>query len=71
MNPYYGSFKIPKQRTLSPSHPEFKDEYKASTVLSEAMERNIDWVLLGAVGDDCLEKQYPQVDRDELGPVGS
>ena len=35
------------------------------------MEHNIAWVLLGAVGDNCLEKQYPQVDRDELGPVGS
>ena len=67
----YGSFKIPKQKTPLPSFPEFKDEYKDSAVLSEAMEHSIAWVLLGAVGDDCLEEQYPQVDRDELGPVGS
>ena len=56
VKPDYGSFKIPKQRTLPPSFPEFKDEYKDSGVLLEAVERNIDWVLLGAVGGDCLEK---------------
>ena len=71
VKPDHGSFKIPKQRTPPPSFPEFKDEHKGSAVLSEAMERNVAWVLLGAVGDNCLEKQYPQVDRDELGPVGS
>ena len=51
MKPDYGSFKIPKQRTLPPSFPEFEDDYKDSAVLSEAMECNIAWVLLGAVGD--------------------
>lgn len=71
VKPDYGSFKIPKQRAPPPSFPEFEDEYKDSSVLSEAMERNIAWVLLGAVGDTCQEEQYPQVDRDELGPVGS
>ena len=54
-----------------PSFPEFSDDYKDSVLLAEALERNIAWVVVSTLGDDCLAECFPEVDRDELGPVGS
>jgi hypothetical protein len=35
------------------------------------MERNIAWVLVASVGDDCLAECFPDDKRDAPGPVGS
>ena len=61
----YGSFKIPKKRAPPPSFPDYTDDYR------DTLKRNIAWVLVGTVGDDCLEEYFPDVVKDELGPVGS
>lgn len=67
----YGIFKIPKKRASPPSFPEFSDSYKDSVLLADALESNIAWVMVSTLGDDCLDEYFPEVDRDELGPVGS
>lgn len=69
--PDYGFFKIPKKRAPPPSFPDFSDDYSKSKLLDDALGRNIAWVLLSSLGDHCLEHYYPEVEKDELGPVGS
>lgn len=67
--PDYGTFKIPKKRAPPPSFPDFNDDYRDSKLLADALQRNIAWVIVGTVGDDCLEEFFPEVDKDVLGPV--
>ena len=40
-------------------------------LLGVALEKNIAWVMVSALGDDCLDQFFPEVDKEELGPVGS
>lgn len=40
-------------------------------MLDDALRRNIVWVLVGALGDDCLHQFFPDFEKDDLGPVGS
>ena len=69
--PDYGLFKIPKKRAPPPSFPDFTDDYIETQLLDDALKRNIAWVLVGTVGNDCLKEFFPEVVQDELGPIGS
>ena len=71
--PDYGAFTISKNKRnlFPPSFPGFRDEYKDSFLLKDALACNIAWVLLSAIGDNCLKEYLPEVSKDVLGPVGS
>jgi len=69
--PDYGSFKIPKKRAPPPSFSDFTDDYRDTHMLDDALKWNIAWVLVDTVGDECQDEYFPEVVKDELGPVGS
>ena len=66
--PVYESIKIPKKR----AYPIISTmSVRTGVFLHDALERNIAWVLVSAIGNDCLEQCFPDVDKKQLGPVGS
>ena len=71
--PDYGTFKISKNKRnlFPPSFPGFSDEYKDSLLRKDALACNIAWVLLSAIGDNCLKEYFSEVSKDVLGSAGS
>ncbi len=67
----YGSYVIPKKRTDPPAMPDFEDKFKDSALIEEASHHDVAWVLCGAVSKEMLLEIHPELDTDDLQPVGS
>eukprot|EP00794_Sanderia_malayensis_P016352 gene16352-17996_t len=69
--PDYGFFKIPRNRKEPSSFPGFKDETKESPLIKEAFEKDAAWVVVSAIGLDCVADIQGAVDVEEIEPIGS
>lgn len=50
----YGRYKIPKKRESIQSFEDFSDKYKDSPLLTTALNRDLAWAIVNAIGTDCL-----------------
>ena len=67
----FREFKITKKRAWPPGIPNLNDKFSTVAWLNLSLERDIAWILLSAVGNIFLEKNFPGIRIEELKAIGS
>ena len=51
----YGRYKIPKKKESVQTFEAFSDKYKDSPLLKTALNRDLAWAIVNAIGSDCIK----------------